>query len=126
MKNSKYNEIYDDYNTSSSKSVIDCVSAALHTSLKTLRRDGNNGSSYRGKVDDLHQLAIEVQDLAEFISEYYYRNKVICTQYLEVFDEKTDRLFKIPLDDDFSYGAILKEIHIETNRRVTEILGDPY
>ena len=48
MKNSKYNEIYDDYNTSS-KSVIDCVSAALHTSLKTLMRDANSGYYY-GKL----------------------------------------------------------------------------
>ena len=86
MNNSKYNEIYDQYDTSS-KSVIDCVTDALHTSLKTLSRNGNDDSYYGGKLHDLHQQAIYVRDLAEFISEYYYRSNVLFNKRIEKIDE---------------------------------------
>ena len=82
MNEEKYNDIYDDYDTSS-KSVIDCVTDALHTSLKTLSRNANDDSYYGGKLHDLHQQAIYVRDLAEFISEHYYRINVAYNKRIE-------------------------------------------
>jgi len=82
MNKEKYNDIYDNYDTSS-KSVIDCVTDALHTSLKTLSCNANDDSYYGGKLHDLHQQAIYIRDLAEFISEYYYRINVASNRRIE-------------------------------------------